>query len=255
MKLRPVFFGLLIAGVGVALLALYMHRFEQEVSGGSRISLLVAVSPIERGKPITADMLGTRSVPQAYVDDREIRASEKERVLSLHAVNNVPVLQTLAWSDVIAASDDQRDLSTLVQPGNRGMPIFVQNEDILQLIRPGDFVDVLSVVGDAQEASVLVQRVLVLAAGVETSTDRSQDSKKARPRMLTLSVSLEEAQLLALAQSSGHLSIVVRNPNDQRVNENVPDVSRSALFDPVARSAVQTSRHRGPVKIVAETGK
>jgi pilus assembly protein CpaB len=252
MKLRPVFFGLLIAGVGVALLALYMRRFEQEVSGGSRIGILVAVTPIERGKPITADMLGTRSIPQAYVDDRQIRATDKEKVLNLRAVANVPVLQMLAWSDVITASDDQRDLSTLVQPGNRGMPIFVQTEEILELIRPGDFVDVLSVVGDAQEASVLVQRVLVLAAGVETSGERSTEKKSARPRMLTLSVSLEEAQLLALAQTSGKLSVVVRNPNDQRVNENIPDVSRSALFDPVARQVVQTTRNRGPIKLTPE---
>lgn len=252
MKLSPVFFGLLFGGIGIALLVLYMQRFEQEASGGAKIELLVAVAPIQRGKPVTADMLGTRSVPQAYVDDREIRATDKEKVLNLKAVSNVPVLQTLAWTDLIAATDDQRDLSALVQPGNRAAPVIIQYDEVLQLIRPGDFVDILSVVGDAQEASVLIQRVLVLATGLETSIERSTDKRASRARVLTVSVSLEEAQLLALAQANGRLSVVVRNPSDQRVNEAVPDVKRSALFDPVARQAVQNSRPRGPVKLTPE---
>src|SRR3954469_20613709 len=173
MKQRAVTIGLILAVVGVLLQALYMRHFEQEASGGAKIDLLVASQAIERGKPISADMLATRSVPRAYVDDRAIRAADQDKVVGLRAASKVPALQTLAWTDLIATTDDERDLSSLVQPGNRAMPIRVTFEETLQLIRPGDFVDILGIFGESRQATVMLQRVLVLATGTETSLERS----------------------------------------------------------------------------------
>ena len=42
MKTRAIFVGLLVAGLGVALLALYMRKFEIDASGGPKVELLVA---------------------------------------------------------------------------------------------------------------------------------------------------------------------------------------------------------------------
>jgi len=249
MKLRPILLGVLAALLGIVLQVLYMRRFEQEASGGSKIELLVAAQAIERGQPVTAQHLAVRAVPQAYVDDRAVRAVDRDKILNLRAVSKVPALQTLAWTDVIASTDDQRDLSTLVQPGNRAMPIRVQYEDSLQLIRPGDFVDVIGTDADGKAASVLLQRVLVLAAGLDTTIERSTDKKPAlRSSLLTLSVSLQEAQLLTLAQAVTRLVVILRNSNDPRVVESPPDVSRAQLWDPVARTAVQSGNHR-PIRL------
>jgi pilus assembly protein CpaB len=249
MKLRPILLGVLAALLGIILQFLYMRRFEQEASGGSKIDLLVAAQAIERGQPVTAEMLAVRAVPQAYVDDRAVRASDREKILNLRAVSKVPALQTLAWTDVIASTDDQRDLSTLVQPGNRAMPIRVQFEESLQLIRPGDFVDVIGIDADGKLASVLLQRVLVLAAGLDTTIERSTDKKPAlRTSLLTLSCSLQEAQLLTLGQAITRLVVVLRNSNDPRVVESPPDIARAQLFDVAARTAVQSGNHR-PIRI------
>jgi pilus assembly protein CpaB len=252
MKLRPVFLGLLLALVGVALLLLYLRHFEQQATGGKKVELLVAVTPIERGKSVTDDMLGTRQVPQAYVDDRAIRASEREKVLNLRAAANVPVLQTLAWTDFIATSDERRDLSSLVQPGSRAMPIRMQFEEALTLIKPGDFVDVIGVFGDGRDATVLLQRVLVLAAGFETTNHPAGDkSEPVRTNMLTLSVTLQESQLLALAMALGKISVVIRNPDDQRVAETTPDFPSTALFDSVKRQSIPSTRRKAPIKLEA----
>jgi len=252
MKARAIFVGLLVAGLGVALLALYMRKFEIDASGGAKVELLVAVSPIVRGKEVTAAMLGTRQVPQAYVDERSIRASERDKVLNLRSVSNIPVLQTLVWTDFVAATDEQRDLSSLVQPGNRATPIRVQLDEVLQLIRPGDFVDILGVFGDATDATVLLQRVLVLATGLDTTVSTVSAQNHDRVEALTVSVSLEEAQLLALAQAAGRLSIIVRNPDDQRITASPPDVTRAALQDATVRQSLQSARRRGPIKLEAE---
>jgi pilus assembly protein CpaB len=250
MKLRPLLFGVIVALLGVVLQIVYMRRFEEEASGGAKVDLLVAAQPIERGKPVTAEMLGVRSIPQAYVDDRAIRAADRDKILNLQTTTKVSALQTLAWTDFVATTDDQRDLSSLVQPGNRAMPVKVQFEEALQLIRPGDFVDILSVDAEGRGASVLLQRVLVLAAGLDTTVESSDKKSPSwlRASLLTVSVSLQEAQLLGLAQTIGRLMAIVRNTADPRVMEAPPDVSRTELFDFTARQAVQSARRR-PVRL------
>jgi pilus assembly protein CpaB len=77
MNRRALLIALVVAGLGVFLMVLYQKRFETEASGGERIKLLIAVKPIERGKVITEEMVATREVPQAYVEDRAIKEVEK----------------------------------------------------------------------------------------------------------------------------------------------------------------------------------
>jgi pilus assembly protein CpaB len=256
MKFQPVFLGLLAGIGGVVLLVMYMRRFEEDVAGGRRVSLLVAAAPIVRGKPFTSEMLGTRDVPIAYADDREIRASEKDKILGLRATTNVPVEQTISWTDVIATNDEQRELSALVQPGNRAMPIRVTFEEEIPLIRPGDFVDVIAVYSDTHVASVLLQRVLVLASGHDTSYQPPTDKHVTNHfTTVTLSVSLPESQLLALAMQRGSLTVVIRSPQDQTVAEAPPDVSSAALNGDAPRPVFGGQHHGpvGPVKLEADT--
>jgi pilus assembly protein CpaB len=249
----------LVAGViGVGATLFYMHDFEERASGGRKIALLATAKPVARGAVITEDMLASREVPMAYVDERAIRATDKSRVVGLRATNNIAVSQTVEWTDTIAPSDDQRDLASLVQPGNRALPLRVYQQESLALIRPGDFVDVLAVING--ESTVLLQRVLVLATGLDTRADRSaQDRQMTETKMITVSVGIGEGQLLALAMERGRLTAVVRNPNDQRIAETLPDVSESALLDSIKRRELQ--RHRrgpqatGPIRLEAEAQK
>jgi pilus assembly protein CpaB len=134
------------------------------------------------------------------------------------------------------------------------MPIRVVFDDEIPLIHPGDFVDVIGVFGDPGEARVLLQRVLVLATGQDTGNDRATTDKTrstARMSTLNLSVSLSQGQLLALAMEKGKLTVVVRNPDDQKIGE-VTDLPISALGDTKIRERVQSSKGHGPTKLVAE---
>ena len=243
MKSRPIFIGLVAGLVAVALLVFYLRRVEQEASGGRRTQVIVALQMIPRGTPITDAMLGTRDLPLAYIDDRVVRASDRDKLIGLRATSTIPIQQTVIWNDIMAPKDDQRALSTLVQPGNRATPIRVQITDVLTLVHPGDFIDVLCVCGDAKEATVLLQRVLVLATGMETSfaTDKSTAQ---RATVLTVSVSLQESQLLAVAMEKGKLNAIVRNPNDQRISEAPVDVTPAALTDASRRQALQSPRRK-----------
>ncbi len=250
---RALLIALASAAVAVALFALYLKRYEQEASGGERVRLLVALRPLERGKPVTDDALGVREVPHAYVEDRSIREADKAKILGLRVGSLVQAQETLLWTDLAVASEDRRDLSALVQPGRRATTLHVRDEGTGSMVRPGDYVDVIAVIGasgsssDARSASVLLQHVLVLAAGNSTTPEPTIDVKAgdARSGQLTLSVTLAEAQLLALAAERGTLSVVLRGPEDGQAVERVPEVTLTSLADLPTRQAQRS----GPVEL------
>lgn len=258
MNRRALVLALVVGLLGVFLLVLYQRRFEVEASGGEKIKLLIAVKPIERGKIVTDDMIATREVPQAYVEDRAIKEVEKAKILGLRVGNIVQAQQTLMWTDLITASEERRDLSSLVQPGNRAVSIrTAREESSIALIRPGDYVDVIGVMApqgtttDQRTAVVLLQRVLVLAAGLETSPEAMDSKEKGLGEaLLTLSLTVPEAQLLALAAEKGRITVALRNPEDQRTAERLPDINSNSLLDSNQRDNIKGIRRpSGPTRI------
>src|SRR5436190_1056700 len=123
MNRRALLIALVMGIVGVFLLLLYQRRFELEASGGEKIKLLIAVKRVERGKPITEDMIATREVPMAYVDDRSVREIDKNKVIGLRVGATVKEQNLLLWSDLASGSDEKKDLSSLVLPGYRAVSI------------------------------------------------------------------------------------------------------------------------------------
>jgi pilus assembly protein CpaB len=264
MNKRALSVALVLAVIGSALLVLYMRKFEREMSGGEPVELLMVVKPIARGKIITDDMLTTRRMPLAYVEDRAIKAGERAKVVGLPTAVALFPQQTLLWTDLAITTED-RDLSSLVQPGKRAVTVRAAtgSDDTRgnQLIRPGDYVDVIATFRgeetEEQASAVLLQRVLVLAVGSETQVvaadPKTRDSSYAqRDKLLTLSLTLAEAQLLALAIDRGRLSVAVRPPEDPGIVDDIPDMKASSLLDTKARAEVQRKpREGGPVRIEA----
>src|SRR6185295_10372514 len=104
MNRRALFIALVVASLGVFLLFLYQKKFETEASGGEKIKLLITVKPIERGTVITEEMVATREVPQAYVEDRAVKEVEKAKVLGLRVGNTLQAQQTIMWPDLVTAN-------------------------------------------------------------------------------------------------------------------------------------------------------
>jgi pilus assembly protein CpaB len=271
MNRRALFFSVVMGLVSVVLLLLYVRQFEQEMSGGERVKLLTANKPLERGTLITDDMISTREVPMAYVENRAIKATDRPKIVGVRVANAVQPQELLMWTD-LALATEERDLSALVQPGNRAVTVRATNPEETKgnaLIRPGDYVDVLATmpemtkggISDSRAAIVLLQKVLVLAVGLDTEAQAASAAIPAqqapgaqRDMVLTLSLNLQEAQLLALAQEKGRLSVAVRNPDDQRIVDQVPDMSVSAIFDTKTRVAIQGKRvSNAPTALRAET--
>ena len=258
----------LATGLASACLAGWLlDRFAHEVSGGERVRVLRALAPIERGTPLRDDLLVEASVPSSYVEARAVRAPDLAKIRGVRTALTLDTQDTLLWSD-LAAAQQSRDLSSLIQPGNRAVPISAALPDAEALIRPGDYVDVLANLsateGYAQPnpklvCVVLLQRVLVLAVGsvtdpqllrAEAPSERAADSERAR---LTLSLKVEEAQLLALGQERGKLFVMLRQPDDTRIIEDPPELPISNLYDGAFRKQLQQRRNleQRPVRLTA----
>lgn len=261
MNRRALFIAIVVGILGAFLLLLYQRRFELEASGGEKVKLLMAVKRLERGKPITDDVIAIREIPLAYVDERAIRESEKNKILGLKVGNTVKEQQLLLWAD-LTATDEKKDLSALVLPGYRAVSIKAARDDTsVALIKPGDYVDVIgvlgssnSVVNEAKNAVVLLQRVLVLATGNDTSPEQAKDSKEANPyqseNLLTLSLTLTEAQILALASERGRITVAVRHPDDQARTSGIVDLNINQIVDEKERAKIRNVR-TGPRDITA----
>jgi pilus assembly protein CpaB len=256
MNRRALLVALVLAAMGASLLFFYIQRFEREASGGERVRLLATVKPLERGAVITEDAISAREIPQAYVEDRAIKYIDRQKIIGLKVGGALAAQQTLLWSDLAVSNDERRDLSSLIQPGNRAMAVKATSDDkSFALIHPGDYVDVVATMvasndkPDNKIAIVLLQRVLVLAVGLDTEARVENAKPSARDLVLSLSVNLQEAQLLALAMDKGKLSVALRNPSDPRVMAGIPDMNSSALTDTKVRTEVQATRQKGPLKI------
>ena len=244
-------FGAAVAGL--VMMLLYMQRFEDEASGGEPQEVLIATQDIQLGTALSEAMLGVRQLPAAYVEDRHIPASEASRIIGVRVTSGVRAGESLLWSDLATTSDQARDLSSLVRNGMRAITIHAdQTASFGGLVRPGDRVDVLLTLdrsgtsGGERVTVPLLQNLLVLAAGQDTGAMQRPTSSSVRTpvtvNQVTLSVSIEQAQLLAFSGERGRLTLVLRNPDDIQVVDGLPETTTADIIEPERRQRVQRAR-------------
>lgn len=193
--------------LGFGALELYEARLVKEIGGGSAVSIVVATSDLARGAALTKDVLGVRSVPEAYAEPREIREDRLDGVLGATLGIALKSGETLQWTDLDGARGRGRQLSDLVEPGTRAYA--VQASTFSGLIRPGDRVDVLERKGDAVTPSL--QGLVVLAVGESIDpTGAAASSDDA----VTLGGSPEEIAQLTRVAAAGSVALALRNSSD-----------------------------------------
>ena len=247
--------------LGLGMLYLYMQRFEAEASGGTPTNVLVATRDIPLGAAVTNDMLGRRPLPQSYIEDRHIPASEVQRIVGVRVTSAVKAGESLLWTDLATTSEQRRDLSALVRNGMRAITIRADTAASFGgLLRPGDRVDVLLTMDQEVEQGrrrqvtlPLLQNLLVLASGSDTggpavTNPRSRTAQ--RVREVTLSSTLEQAGVLAFAQEQGRLTLILRNPDDIAVVDGLPETTAADIIEPERRARVQRRSQTGRIERV-----
>jgi pilus assembly protein CpaB len=237
----------LVLGVaGAGLIWLYTQRLEREIGGGRPVGVLVVRADVPLGVRITEAHLAIRTIPEAYVDRRNILATEVESVLGVRVATALDANDSLLWTDLASGAAD-RNLADLVKVGMRAVSVPIPSGSAFGgLLEPGDRVDV-SVTTELPSSrervsSIVAQNVLVLAIGDDTGDlGAGQSVREGRMQEVSLAVTIEQAQALALARDRGTVTLLLRNHEDTRVLVDVPalrgtDAVRRAPAVPAAAS-------------------
>jgi pilus assembly protein CpaB len=225
MRIRPILIASIVAIVGAIILYNYVVRFDAEASGGTRVQVLWMNRPQEAGSVLKDENLSVTDIPIAYLEPRSVRAADRERVVGLRLPQALKQHALLLWSDV-AVTDSNSGIE--IQPGMRAFTIHVKGKSS-SLVQSGDRVDIIatfempgSAATQLRQGTVLLQNVLVLAHGT---------GKGAIGDDLSISVTLQQAEMLALAVERGSLSVALRNSQDLNFFDQITTLRSDQLLD------------------------
>jgi pilus assembly protein CpaB len=181
-----------------------------KVIAASNEMVAVAATDLFWGTKLTPEMmrlvpLPPGNLPQGYFPSVE---SLTGRVLLINVTANEPILETkLAPIDVTRGG-----VAAVTQAEKRAMAIKVDNVvGVAGFINPGNRVDVLvTLQKDSPTSKTVLQNVLVLAIGTEIER-KGDESKPIQVPVVTVEVTLEEGEKLALAANEGKLQLALRN--------------------------------------------
>jgi pilus assembly protein CpaB len=189
-------------------------------------------------------MIGIRNLPASYVEERHIQAADAERIIGVRVSMGVKANESLLWTDLATTAQQRRDLSGLVRNGMRAVTIKAEMESAFGgLLRPGDRVDCLLTTTKAESRErvtiPLLQNVLVLAVGSDVGATQSQRrADRQRYREVSLSVTVEQAQILTFAGDVGELTLILRNPDDIAILEELPETTARNILEIEERRAL-----------------
>jgi len=215
------------------------------------VKVLCAARDVPEGIELLRAMVAIRELPARFVTDSYLSVEEDG------SVKNDPVgqrvLVPLKAGDPILASHfvpaRDADLSAMVHPKGRAVTVDVQERNAVGLwVRPNDHVDVVGSFRDPQaqqlKSVTLLQNVVVLATGrVNANTSHVPDEDR-RYTSVTLLVLPEEAEILTLAQETGTLTLLLRNPDDLESQEKHAVVDQRQLLTGERAGELQQKRYR-----------
>jgi pilus assembly protein CpaB len=182
-------------------------------------SVVVAKVTIPLGSKITAEQVTTAQIPNGSKPEGAFQSIDQ--VVGRVAITNIGVRDPVTESK-LAVAGAPGGLPAVIPEGFRAMTVKVDDVvGISGFVMPGSFVDVVAVVVPSQQSStqgpvskIVLQNIKVLANGA--NLDQPKDGREAtRVQAVTLQVTPEQAERLALASNEGHLQLVMRNYGDQ----------------------------------------
>ena len=205
--------------------------------------VLVAGKDIPPQVPITPADLLIKEIPVEYIQPGAV--SSLDEVIGQIASAPIAAGEQVLKTKLLPPGKIGKSLSEITPAGKRAVNVSVDNMvGIANLIRPGDYVDVLALIaipGSATQATSaqsstprlisLFQNVEVLAVGGEfvapseiSSTAKKEQLKAAGAASgtITLALSPQEAVLLSFVQEHGKIKLTLRSSEDTQKETTKP---------------------------------
>lgn len=180
------------------------------------VQVVVAANDIQVGAKLTDRDLNLASFPQSSIPSNTF--GRKSQVIGRGAV--LPISKgDFILPNKIAAEDAGAGLPSMIPPGMRAVSVRVNDVvSVAGFVQPGTRVDVLSTgnqgSGNERQTTTVLENVAVIAVG--KNLDRNGPPDGAPAPVITLLVSPDDAQRLALASQEGRIQLSLRNPLDTK---------------------------------------
>lgn len=224
--------GALIFGVLAAVsVSRYLSRAQAFTNNMTKVAVAKVAIPL--GSKIIPEQIMVVQFPKESTPDGAFDSPEK--LAGRVAVMNIGAREPITESR-LAPEGTAAGLSAVIPEGYRAMTVKVDDAaGISGFITPGTLVDVVVVIdpreGSAQQdpiSKIVLQNIKVLANG--QNIDKPKDEREATSvKAVTLQVTPEQAEKLALATTEGKLQLVMRNQIDQG-DEQTPGVNKRSLL-------------------------
>lgn len=226
--LAAVVFGL-VAAVSVSRYLASAQAYTKNLS-----NVVVAKVEIPIGTRIVAEQLTVAQFPKSVAPDGTFAAIDEKllgRVVVVRISPREPVTESR-----LAAIGAAGGLQSVIPDGFRAMTVKVDDVvGVSGFIQPGTLVDIVVTIVPSDTAKqrekvskIVLQNIKVLASG--QNIDKPKNEKETeRVKAVTLQVTPEQAEKLALASSEGRLQLVMRNSVDQG-DEVTPGANKTSLL-------------------------
>lgn len=188
------------------------------------VQIIVAKRDLARGEQVSAETMAVREVPQEYAPAGVVGPEQFEAIAGGSVTHPMRSGEPILQSSV--AAPDSVALSARLKRGIRALTIAVDDvNSIAGMLQPGDRIDLLLSIRLPGGSSVplpqevtrpLMQDLRVLATGRQTRAV----AEERQPRVyssITIEVAPDQAQKLIVAQRSGKLTALLRNPGDREL--------------------------------------
>jgi pilus assembly protein CpaB len=256
-----------VVGVAVVLAAvasLGMYRIVSRMPTAKAVEVktvgvVVAQHPLKLGTRITADHVKVVQWPaEAPVANS---FSKIEDVLNRGLISAVDENEPLT-SSKLAALEAGAGLPPSIPPGMRAISVKVNEVvGVAGFVVPGTRVDVMVTLSGKNRdqdstTRVVVSNAQVLTAGTRYDQEKAKDGAPIPSTVVTLLVTPQDGERIALAATEGQIMLTLRNPLDQDPTATA-GVRTTGLFGQPAPAPAKASVPRGPAKppqpIVAPT--
>jgi pilus assembly protein CpaB len=256
-RTRLLMIGVLALALGF-LVSVYVYKSLQSKSGAPSdpgIDVIVAADDLQVGARVEEHDIKIIRIPVA---DLPSGAPRRRSDVLGHGVI-IPITKgEFILPTKLAGENAGSGLPSLIPPGMRAVSVKVNEVvSVAGFVTAGTRVDVLLTGtpngGSEPQTTTVLQNVAVLAAG--SKLERNQNGEPVNTPVITLLVSPDDAQKLALASSEGKIQLALRNPLDTKSDE-VPSSGARGLYKlaPTPAPAMRTPVHRSlPVKAAPTT--
>ncbi|MEP6820643.1 MAG: Flp pilus assembly protein CpaB [bacterium] len=224
--------GALIFGLLAAVsVTRYLSSAQAYTKNLNRVAVAKVAIPL--GTKIIPEQLMVVQFPAESTPDGAFQSVEK--LTGRVAVVNIAAREPITEAR-LAPEGTAGGLSAVIPEGYRAMTVKVDDVvGISGFIMPGTLVDVVVVIDPAEKAGmqdpiskIVLQNIKVLANG--QNIDKPQSEREASSvKAITLLVTPEQAEKLALAASEGKLQLVMRNSVDQG-DEQTQGINKRGLL-------------------------